>query len=1060
MVMDTDDMGHARLRRLPTDSMVTIALSEPDQASYSPSDIEEFPKSSSDTILSQSDLNDILATPKSKPARHLRRPSSLEMLMRLTDPAFFGAATTARTSQQVTTGTVHEKVKDAPSEVESYAEGMGPRPVFSKEEDVVLFGEAEKVRITSSASAVSVITTNTAQSPPSSIQSLRRTSSTTDTYTETGNEREADVDWTQLSKQEVQEQQSQGEHSDESTAFLLARLEQENALLAHDPKSGLRVTSRARSESRPPSLPHLKRLFSQDFVHAPGSTRRRPPSVRLTHITEPPPMTELEFWAALVQDYPQTAQRLPTLTSNKIRAGIPPPLRGVVWVSVAGARDRHLEAQYECLLGEKSPYEGIINKDLGRSFPGVEMFMDADGEGQKMLGRVLKCFSLWDEEIGYCQGLGFLVGPLLMCMGDREAFCVLVRLMTHYGLRTSYLPTLHGLHLRIFQFSHLFRNYLPILHAHLSNLGVEPAYLSQWFLSFFATTCPLPILFRIYDVIFAEGANETLLRVSLALMQRNQQRLLAMHEFEEVMQVLLSRRVWELYASDSDELVDEFTSLGSVVTPRKLADLERRFENEQQYGDASAGGLGFGFPDVSAAASRFLGRLWTPSHVHSKSMNSSLSPNPAVTDRSSFLRWSPSKSTLNGVSIGSGSAGSMHSITSTAPTEVEMEGAARLLSYGQGDTDVVSLKSQSESLRVGAVSNSDRDLHGQIEDLLTALSEMQREQASLAAMLQKEREERSEDHRTMRRLVDGIHDEQRPHPMAVQFNISSSLDERRRTMPLPPRQAVADQEQSAGMTRLLDEVEERLRNNKRFSTTLETKAQLRSSLTRTRQALEAEQIRSADLSSQLEEWQLAAESAEAESASAKDEVKELRARLAEDFRERQRLERTVAGLRQNRPKSVVRADSGDLPTLARINTEAKQRRDSVSSQSHSGSVSGLREFKLKRTESSSSIRSLQSHRPSSGPSSAVLPPSQPVPVQSLPISSTQGFAKRTSSLAAKEVLATEDHAPVGEEVLLLELVNAKTAEATARQELDELRGRMEGLKRQLIVAQGVAQTSQ
>lgn len=138
-------------------------------------------------------------------------------------------------------------------------------------------------------------------------------------------------------------------------------------------------------------------------------------------------MTGLEFWAALVVNYPQTAQRLPTLTSNKIRSGVPLPLRGVVWISIAGARDQVLEEEYESLCGESSPYENLIGKDIGRSFPSVEMFQDPSGEGQKKLGKVLKCFSLYDQKIGYCQGLGFVVGPLLMHMGDKEAFCVLVR---------------------------------------------------------------------------------------------------------------------------------------------------------------------------------------------------------------------------------------------------------------------------------------------------------------------------------------------------------------------------------------------------------------------------------------------------------------------------------------------------------------------------------------------------------------------------------------------------------------------------------------------------------
>lgn len=138
-------------------------------------------------------------------------------------------------------------------------------------------------------------------------------------------------------------------------------------------------------------------------------------------------MTELEFWSALVSNYPQTAQRLPTLTSNKIRNGVPSPLRGVVWISIAGARDAFLEDEYDRLCGESSPYEKLIGKDIGRSYPGVNMFRDPDGEGQKMLGKVLNAFSLWDQEIGYCQGLGFVVGPLLMHMGDKEAFCVLLR---------------------------------------------------------------------------------------------------------------------------------------------------------------------------------------------------------------------------------------------------------------------------------------------------------------------------------------------------------------------------------------------------------------------------------------------------------------------------------------------------------------------------------------------------------------------------------------------------------------------------------------------------------
>lgn len=141
----------------------------------------------------------------------------------------------------------------------------------------------------------------------------------------------------------------------------------------------------------------------------------------------PPPMTDLEFYAALVKDHDQTIAKLPTLVASKIRGGVPPPLRGVVWQSMSRARDAGLEDLYDRLCGETSPFEISIGKDLGRTFTGVDMFRDPNGDGQRMLGRVLKCFSLYDPKIGYCQGLSFVVGPLLMHMPDRQAFCVLVR---------------------------------------------------------------------------------------------------------------------------------------------------------------------------------------------------------------------------------------------------------------------------------------------------------------------------------------------------------------------------------------------------------------------------------------------------------------------------------------------------------------------------------------------------------------------------------------------------------------------------------------------------------
>ncbi|KAI8942928.1 hypothetical protein NX059_000966 [Plenodomus lindquistii] len=803
------------------------------------------------------------------------------------------------------------------------------------------------------------------------------------------------VDWAELEKKEEQEPASE----EEAMALLLARLEQENDALLSNSKAGMKV-ARARSQSRPPSFNQLKRLVQDEACAA---------QVRFSQLPSPPPMTELEFWAVLVRDYPQTVQRLPTLCINKIRSGIPAPLRGVVWQSASGARDKLIEDQYDTLCGESSPYENIINKDLGRSFPGVEMFKDPEGEGQKMLGRVLKCFSLYDHKIGYCQGLGFLVGPLLMQMGDKEAFCVLVRLMEDYDLRSCFLPDLSGLHLRIFQFQKLLHHHMPKLALHLDDLGIGSAYLSQWFLSFFAVTCPLPMLFRIYDVLFAEGASETIMRVALALMKRNEAKLISLSEFEDAMQLLLGRQLWDPYgrnAGSADELVNDFVGFTNDVTRERLQGLEQQYKEAQEKESTKQ--------QVQKSATSFLGRLWGPSNSSTKSV--SLSPGLSAPSRPvSFLRRSASKqslaSTLNSTAESDASAATQ----STAMTD---------LSRGSSG-DAMSLKSGHGSVAMGH-SARDRDLHYQIEQLLMSVSQLQRQNVELEAVLQKQREDRAEDHRMVRSVIDKMRNK------SSSLAPSSTRASRRRTTitsataspPVDPSDPPPTL--SEDTLELVDTLESRFpvepQTHHRASSMFETKQLLRENLVRAKEQLTSESTRAAALARDLSDR-------DAELQSARDALKDTRHRLAESYNTNQRLDKTIQDLRRDaRKMSAAASWTSDgspetPPSLSR----------STTSESLSG---GLREFRLGRTPS-------QKSTPPPAPQPREREPQPPSSANTV----TSIFGKRSSSLATQSILATENNAPADNEALLMELVNAKTAEAIARQELEELKGRFEGLKR-------------
>lgn len=108
------------------------------------------------------------------------------------------------------------------------------------------------------------------------------------------------------------------------------------------------------------------------------------------------------------------AKNQPKLLSKNIQHGIPSKLRGMIWQLFSKSKDLELEGQYNVLLKQASVYEKMIQRDLARTFPGIDYFRDKDGVGQEALFNVVKAYSLYDEEVGYCQGLAFVVGPLLL----------------------------------------------------------------------------------------------------------------------------------------------------------------------------------------------------------------------------------------------------------------------------------------------------------------------------------------------------------------------------------------------------------------------------------------------------------------------------------------------------------------------------------------------------------------------------------------------------------------------------------------------------------------------
>ena len=145
----------------------------------------------------------------------------------------------------------------------------------------------------------------------------------------------------------------------------------------------------------------------------------------------------------------QNVQPIPKGVSSLVKRGIPEALRSEVWMLLSGCHDngeKELMDAFKELLSKDCPCDPIILRDINRTFTAHDYFREAGGVGQDSLHKISRAYAVFDDEIGYCQGLSFLAAALLLHMPEEQAFCVLVKIMSDYSLRDLFKDNFEILH--------------------------------------------------------------------------------------------------------------------------------------------------------------------------------------------------------------------------------------------------------------------------------------------------------------------------------------------------------------------------------------------------------------------------------------------------------------------------------------------------------------------------------------------------------------------------------------------------------------------------------------
>ncbi|XP_037041912.1 USP6 N-terminal-like protein isoform X7 [Bradysia coprophila] len=246
---------------------------------------------------------------------------------------------------------------------------------------------------------------------------------------------------------------------------------------------------------------------------------------------------------------------------KRVFKGIPNKLRSAAWLKILNVEKTMADnvGVYKRMLDlarEFSTEVRQIDSDVNRQFREHVHYLERYSIKQQALFNVLTAYSMYNMELGYCQGMAGVAGILLMYMDDEQAFWALNTFMSDskYAMHGLFIEGFPKLTRFLHHHDKIVTKFMPKLQKHFMKHNLDSIlYSLKWFFVIFVERIPFSLCLRIWDIYMIEG-ERVVVAMAFTILRLHRTKLLKMKDMD-LMTDFLQSQLHKDFGYDDDYVI-------------------------------------------------------------------------------------------------------------------------------------------------------------------------------------------------------------------------------------------------------------------------------------------------------------------------------------------------------------------------------------------------------------------------------------------------------------------------------------------------------------------------